>query len=115
VARWGSVVAAVIFGGAFLTDTQLSADLVAGQVLQISLLALMFVGYALAFSSRWETAGSVLALLAAVAAYVQICLMGTMNPSPIYLVIALPAVLHLVACWLERPLSHSSSAHLPSA
>jgi hypothetical protein len=102
VAMWGSLAAAVVFGIGFATDRALSLHLVASVAEQIGLILLVFAGYMLAWRTRFEVAGSVLAL-AAVAAYWTWC--GTQVygiPAPIFLVVALPAAFHLSAVAFHR-------------
>lgn len=80
IAQWGSLAAASLFGLAFVTDSvalvredpKLYAD--PALIAFTGFVALTFVGYAIAWRPRWETLGSVIALLsilgAVYAAYV---------------------------------------------
>jgi len=102
IAIWGSIAAAVIFAVGFATDRALSYDLVISQAWQIALVLMIFVGYWFAWSIRYEITGSMLAL-AAVAAYWFGCRSyGLGVPYPIFLVVMVPAMLHLAAVALHR-------------
>ena len=102
IARWGSIVAAIIFAVAFVTDRRLSWELVAGQALQIALVVSIFVGYGLALTERFEVLGSVIALAAIVVICVLCWVKAAFLPSPFFLAVGLPALFHLGAIALHR-------------
>lgn len=102
IALLGSVVAAIVFGAAFLTDVVISYPVVAGQADQIVLVLLIFSGYLLAWKKKYEVVGSIVAL-AAVAVFCAWCLfVEKVNPSPYILVVALPALFHLAAVAFQK-------------
>lgn len=104
IARWGSAAAALIFGIAFLTDKGLYWSIVCGQFVQILLVVTIFFGYALAWKMRFEVLGSLIALAAmlGVVAYGWTqAAQGTFGPGPLFLVVGVPALLHLVAVMLH--------------
>ncbi len=102
IALWGSVVAAIVFGIGFLTDNVLSYSLVVGQADQIVLVLLVFVGYLLAWKNGYEVVGSVLALVAIAVFYAWCVLYDEVIPNPFFLVIAAPALFHLLAVAFHR-------------
>jgi hypothetical protein len=106
IARWGSAVAAIMFGLAFVTDKTLSWQIVSGQVVPIGLIVAMFAFYALAWTKRFEALGSVLALVCMIAVYViymvLLALLNNHPPSLWFLVVGTPALFHLVAMVLHR-------------
>ena len=104
IARWASVAAAIIFGMAFVTDRALSWHTVASQVVQVGLIVTMFVGYALAWTKRFEVHGSVIALVSMIAAYVIYMVAFESPPPPdlFFLAVGLPALVHLLAVVLHR-------------
>jgi len=102
VAMWGSLAAAVVFGISFLTDQALSYHLVTSEAEQIGLILLVFAGYLLAWRTRFEVAGSLLALAAAAAYWTWCRTQVDGIPAPIFLVVALPAAFHLSAVAFHR-------------
>lgn len=80
IARWGSVVAALVFGVGFVTDPALSWHVVSAQLLLIGLNAALFFGSALAWVQRSEVLGSVFAVFSTIAVYVAY---SVMNPPPL--------------------------------
>ena len=104
IARWASAAAALIFGIAFVTDRALSWNAVAPQVVQVGLIVTMFVGYALAWTKRFEVLGSVIALISMVSAYVIYMVAFRYPPPPglFFLAVGLPAVVHLLTVLLHR-------------
>ncbi|MCA9230603.1 MAG: hypothetical protein KDA57_08125 [Planctomycetales bacterium] len=102
IAKWGSVVAALMFGIAFVADRALSYRLVAEQAAQVGLILFVFAGYLIAWKKRFELVGSILALgaVGAFFAWCQISYGGT--PELFLLAVALPAVFHLVALALPK-------------
>ena len=113
-ARWSSAAAAIIFCTAFITDERLSWNVVSGPPDQIGLMVTLFVlfaGYALAWTKRYEVLGSVIALVSMIAAYVVCYILCRLLyggfctldlPSPFFLAVGLPALIHLVAVVLHR-------------
>lgn len=97
LARWGSVAAAMLFALAFATERDHnvfeSPDLFAYTACVVA----VFVGYALAWSPRGELVGSLLAIVATVAAYCVVTPPGYTPISPAFLLVALPAALHFAA------------------
>ena len=106
IARWGSAVAAIMFGVAFVTDGALSWHIVSSQAVQIGLIVAIFAGYALALTKRFEALGSVLVLVCMIAVYViymvPLALTNAPPPSLWFLVIGTPALFHLMAIVLHR-------------
>lgn len=102
VALWGSVLAAIVFGFGFLTDRMLSYSLVVGQADQIVLVLLVFGGYLLAWKKEYEVIGSVLALVAVTVFYAWCSLYEEVILHPVVLVVAAPALFHLLAVALHR-------------
>ena len=102
IARWGSLVAAIIFGVAFVTDERLSWEIVVGQADQIALMVAVFVGYALAWTQRFEALGSVIVVVAVVALCTVFWVKSDMPPDPFLLGVAAPALFHLGAVTLRR-------------
>ena len=102
IARWGSVAAAVIFGVAFATDQTLSWDTIAGQKIQIVLVLVMFGGYALAWTERYEVLGSAIAVLAIIGQYLRGLSPDIYAPTAIFLAVGAPALFHLAAVVLHR-------------
>lgn len=102
IARWGSAVAAVVFGVAFITDKHLSLQIVSLQLVPIALIVAIFAGYALAWTKRYEAVGSVIALLSVIGAYVAYKLLNPPAVTPFFLGVGLPALFHLVAVVLHR-------------
>jgi hypothetical protein len=102
IAVWGSVVAAVIFGIGFLTDRALSYHIVIGQAEQIALVLLVFAGYLLAWKKSCEACGSILALVAVGAFWAWCRIQNPESPNPFFLVIAVPALFHLLAVAFHR-------------
>ena len=112
IARWGSAAAAIIFGVGFVTDRALSWQIVSLQLLPIGFIVIMFAGYALAWTKRFEALGSVIALISTIAACVS--LMLAIPPPPLgvpshsrlfflpFLAVGVPALVHLVAIALHR-------------
>lgn len=99
IARWGSVVAAMLFGLAFVTDRTLSYGLFAGHIVQILLVLVVFAGYLLAWRDRFEALGSVL-VLAAVGMFYgwnRHSITGSEPTGPYFLAVAVPALFHLLA------------------
>ena len=101
IARWGSVVAAIIFGVAFATDPTLSWHIVSKQIAQIMLISVIFLGYALAWTKRFEVLGSSIALLAMIAVYSVMISTGG-SPALVFLAVGAPAAFHLLAVILHR-------------
>jgi hypothetical protein len=112
IARWGSAAAAIIFGLAFITDPALTRDRVFDSAVPIGLTVAIFAGYALAWTERFETLGSVIALVSMIAAYlahVQVMYGGFLPvylPNPFVLAVGIPALIHLVAVVLHRHEKH---------
>ena len=102
IARWGSVVAAIMFGIAFLTDKSLSYAIVSGQALQIALVLAVFIGYLLAWKKRHEAIGSLLAIAAVGIYYLWSQVNIDFTLGPFYSVVALPALFHLLAVAFHR-------------
>ncbi|MGD9637099.1 MAG: hypothetical protein AB7G28_07590 [Pirellulales bacterium] len=102
VAIWGSIAAAFVFGIGFVSDSALSYYLVSGQAVQIALVLLIFLGYWLAWSTRFEVPGSALALAAVVAYWFWCRSYGLGVPSPIFMVVTVPALFHLAAVTMHR-------------
>lgn len=102
IARWGSLVAAVMLAVAYLLDVKhdpfLSFELGAFTTLMVTAMA----GYALAWTERWEALGSVVAVVASLGAYFLALAFGSVLPNPAFLLVSLPALLHLYAVWLHR-------------
>ena len=107
IARWGSVAAAIIFGIAFVTDKTLHWDIVAGQFMHILLALGIFVGYALALTSRFEVFGSVIALASMLGILLYSQIVNGFVPSLIFLAVGAPALFHLVAVVLHRAVLRS--------
>ncbi|MEO0531676.1 MAG: hypothetical protein AAF266_14040 [Planctomycetota bacterium] len=103
VACWGSLAAAVLWAGCWVVDSAWSApqsiDLAVYSVATVAL----FVGYAVAWRRRWEASGSFIAVAAIAVAYFTMSVGPWWTPPhPAMLLVALPAVLHLVAVALHR-------------
>lgn len=97
IARWGSVAAAVVLGIGFVTDEILNWTIATSNLPTISLVAVMFVGYAIAWTERFEVVGSLIALAAMIA--IAVYTLAVVGKAPDYFPLALgiPAVFHLVA------------------
>ena len=102
IARWGSAAAAVIFGVAFFTDDALSWHIVSCNVVAIGLIVAVFAGYALAWTIRYESMGSVIAVVSTIASYAYYVLAVPPPPSVYFLAIGAPALFHLMAILLHR-------------
>ena len=102
IARWGSVVAAVMFGIAFLTDKSLSYSIVSGQVFQILLVLAVFAGYLLAWKNKFEVFGSCLSIAAVGSYYVWSQLDMAFSLNPFFAVVTLPALIQLLAVAFHR-------------
>jgi len=105
IARWGSAAAAIIFGVAFATDNLLDWHIVSSQFVHILLVVTIFVGYAIAWTKRFEVLGSVIALAAMIGVFVYVLSQGVPSfpePAPIFLAVGAPALFHLVAVMLHR-------------
>jgi hypothetical protein len=102
IARWGSAAAVIIFGVAFVTDKMLTWDIVSGQAVQIALISATFAGYALAWTTRFEVLGSVIALVSMIAVFVVYGVKYDAPPNLFFLAIGAPAAFHLVAVMLHR-------------
>jgi hypothetical protein len=104
IARWGSAVAAIMFGVAFVTDSALSWHFVTDQLVCIGLIVAIFSGYALALTKKFEALGSVIALVCTIAVHVVYMVALTNHPPPSlwFLVIGTPALFHLMAIILHR-------------
>ncbi len=117
IARWGSGIAAVVFGIAFLVDDTLSWEIISGQAWQIAMVVAIFLGYALAWTERFEITGSAVAL----AAMFGVCLYTLLNthawPDLFFLAVGAPAFFHLVAVGLHRytrqPQAATDTTELP--
>jgi hypothetical protein len=100
IAWWGSIVAAIMFGVAFIIDKEMSWDIVSSHAVHIGLIVSIFAifgGYALASSKRFELLGSVIAFASIFAVYVICWVTNNMPPNLIFLVVGAPALFHLVA------------------
>ena len=102
IARWGSVAAAIVFGATFLTDKFRTWEMMSDQAVQIALIVAVFVGYALAWTKRFEVSGSVIALAAIVGVYLNSFSPTVHPPHPIFLAVGAPALFHLVAVVMHR-------------
>ncbi|MEQ8846876.1 hypothetical protein [Botrimarina sp.] len=101
LAQWGSVAAAVLFAGAFLTDDK--RRLVDPTVIAYTAcVVLTFVGYAMAWRPRYEVIGSLLAIAGLVAAFFVAQCYEQWWPHVLMLGAAAPAVLHLTAVGWRR-------------
>ena len=102
IARWGSLAAAIIFGVTFALDKTRTTEMIMDQATHIVLAAAIFVGYALAWSQKYEILGSVIALVSLVA----LCFFCTIAygalPNLFLLAVGAPAAFHLVAVALHR-------------
>jgi len=101
IAKWGSVVAALIFGTAFVTDKALTWGLVTGQAAHIGLTLAIFLGYALAWTERFEVQGSLLAVVSMIGMALIGLSPGYESPSPIFFAVGAPALFHLIAVLLH--------------
>jgi hypothetical protein len=102
VARWGSLTAAVLYGVVWATDKVQDPVLSLDLAVYTTATTLVFVGYALAWREPWEVIGSVLALVATVTAYTCLSFGPMPLPSPLLLLVGVPALLHLLAVGLHR-------------
>lgn len=101
VARFGSIVAGGLLGLACLTDLVRHAALNGEVVVFTAAIALMIVGYALAWMPAWETLGSVLALASLAVAFVATDGLLHLPEDLLLLGVGLPAVMHLLAVALH--------------
>lgn len=110
IAQCGSLVAAVLLGLAFCSDSK--HDSAFGPVLTAytGLFVLMVVGYALAWAPQWEAVGSVIALASVLAAFFVI--EGPIHvPYALALLgVGLPAVIHLLACYFHGRLPQAAAS-----
>ncbi|QEG34762.1 hypothetical protein [Bythopirellula goksoeyrii] len=104
IARWGSVVAAILFAVGFLTDPRLSANLVIAEWEQIALILVVFVGYLLAWKNRFELTGSMIALCAMAGYWIWCRMCVNQLPNPIVFMLAAPALFHVLAVLVHRVL-----------
>ena len=102
IALWGSAVAAIMFGLAFVTDVRLSYEIVSGQIVSIVLTLFVFLGYLLAWRQKYEATGSLIAVAGVAALYVWFYTAYSIIPAPALLAVALPAVFHLIAVRFHR-------------
>ena len=101
LARWGSLAAAVVFGAAFFTDERLDSAIVQTNALEIGLIVTVFVGYALAWAERLEALGSLIAVAAIVAVFVNSYCVSGSQISAAFALVGLPALVHLTAVVLH--------------
>jgi len=105
IARWGSAAATIVFGTAFVTDKTLSWDFVSGSPVQIGLIVTLFaifVGYALAWTKRFEVLGSAIAIVSMTAVYAVFLATGNVPPNPFFVVVGTPALFYLIAIVLHH-------------
>lgn len=111
IAKWGSLVTAIVFGIGFLSDRELmnkiaSFDAVymkntTAQAYMVLLMA-VFVSYLFAGKQKMEVLGSLL-VFASVGAIYLWCHVGMeFSPGPQLLVLALPAVFYLLSGAMHR-------------
>lgn len=101
-AQWGSLAAAVLFGVAYLTDKPNPFYTDPALYAFTAFVVLAFVGYAVAWWPRWETLGSLVALLSTIGALYAAYVAAVHHWSPALLGLAAPAVLHLAAVVFHR-------------
>jgi uncharacterized membrane protein len=102
VAQWGSLAAALLFGLAYAMERDHDIFSTYYLATYTGLVVATFVGYAVAWSARYEVIGSVLALAASLGAYFIAPPFDMPLPNPAFLLVGLPAMLHLFAVWLRR-------------
>lgn len=101
VALGGSLVAAIMFGCAFVTDEHLSYAVAVLRADQIALLGLVFVGYLIAWKRGFEIAGSALVFFAAVTYWTWVRSQNDVAPSLWFFIVVVPALFHLLAVTLS--------------
>lgn len=97
IARWGSLAAAVVLGVGFATDERLSWSVATSNLPTIGLMVVMFVGYAIAWTERFEVAGSLIAVAAMIAIAIYTFMVIETAPDYFPLALGIPALFHLVA------------------
>ncbi|MEN0109939.1 MAG: hypothetical protein AAF805_04380, partial [Planctomycetota bacterium] len=110
IAQAGSLVAAVMLGLAFWSDSQHHVGFGPDVIAFTALVALTMVGYALAWTRKWEAAGSVIALAGLLGAFFVV--EGPIHvPSDLAVLgVGLPAVVHLVACYFHGRVGPTAAA-----
>ncbi|QDV74583.1 hypothetical protein [Botrimarina mediterranea] len=101
VAQWGSLAAALLFGLAYTMERDHDIFGTYYLATYTALVVATFVGYAIAWSPRYEVIGSVVALAASLGAYFIAPPFDMPLPNPAFLLVGLPALLHLLAVWLH--------------
>jgi hypothetical protein len=102
IAQWGSLIAALIFAVGFLTDSTRSWPLIAGQMVQVGIIGVIFIGYAMAWMERYEVVGSVVVLVGMLGFYGFCTATTFVTPSWFFLAVGAPALFHLAAVALHR-------------
>lgn len=108
IARWGSLAAALLFGIVFVADMftvttgKLRWELISNNAVQIALILAVFVGYALAWTVRYEVLGSAIAVLAIVVVFVYHLLIQEIPLSYAFAWVGVPALFHLIAVLLHK-------------
>ena len=112
VARWSSVLVALLVGYFFMADTWFwqsaindkpyLVDVILKHRFDSGLILVMLVGYALAWQRKYETLGSIVALLSLATAYLSYTLVFPPGPSPYLLAFGIPALFHLLADYLHK-------------
>jgi hypothetical protein len=108
VAQWGSLAAAALFATAYATEYNRNISESLDLFAYTACVVAIFAGYALAWAPRGEVVGSLIAIGATVVAYCVATPTGFTPVSPTFLLVALPAALHLVAVGLH--LRHENRA-----
>ncbi len=101
VAQWGSLAAALLFGLAYAMERDHDIFVTSYLATYTGLVVATFVGYAIAWLPRYEVIGSVVALAASLAAYFIATPFEMPLPNAAFLLVGLPALLHLFAVWLH--------------
>ena len=112
VARWSSVIVALLVGYFFITDKwfwgwavnheRYFADLFLKHRFDSGLIVLAMIGYTLAWRRKFETLGSIVALISIATVYLSYTFVFPPGPSPYLLALGIPAVFHLFADYLHR-------------
>lgn len=110
IAQVGSLVAAVLLGVAFWSDTQHEAGYGPQLVAFTGLVILMLVGYAMAWAPKWEAVGSVIALASVLGAFCVVDGPIHVPQSLPALGVGLPALIHLLACHFHGRVTRLAAA-----